>query len=144
MKTMEGKDIVGIALLGNQLIFEPDLLSGCSRIISALDEDRGGTSAFVDLVEYYPDKEVTQYPLKNCKDPNGLLQSGSRFRRLSPDERLALYREFQRTENRSELAREWGLDRSHMYTIVRDVEKMVIAGCSAVGRAADPWTSRKA
>lgn len=131
MKTMEGQDIVGIALPGNQLIFEPELLAGCSRIISALDEDRGGTSAFVDLVEYYPDKEVTQYPLKNCKDPNGLLQSGSRFRRLSPDERLSLYREFQRTDNRSELARAWGLDRSHMYSIVRDVEKTVIAELSS-------------
>lgn len=131
MKTMEGKDIVGIALLGNQLIFEPDLLSSCSRIISALDEDRGGTSAFVDLEEYYPDKEVTQYPLRNCKDPNGLLQSGSRFRRLSPEERLSLYRAFQSTDNRSELAREWGLDRSHMYTIVRDVEELVIAGLSS-------------
>lgn len=131
MKTMEGNDIVGIALLGNQLIFEPELLAGCSRIISALDEDRGGTSAFVDLVEYYPDKEVTQYPLKNCKDPNGLLQSESRFRRLSPDERLALYRAFQSADNRSELAREWGLDRSHMYSIVRDVEEMVIAGLSS-------------
>ena len=131
MKTMEGNDIVGIALLGNQLIFEPELLAGCSRIISALDEDRGGTSAFVDLVEYYPDKEVTQYPLQNCKDPNGLLQSGSRFRRLSPDERLALYRDFQRSDNRSELARKWGLDRSHMYTIVRDVEKTVIAELSS-------------
>jgi len=131
MKTMEGEDIVGIALLGNQLIFEPELLSSCSRIISALDEDRGGTSAFVDLKEYYPDKEVTQYPLRNCKDPNGLLQSGSRFRRLSPDERLSLYRAFQSTDNRSELARKWGLDRSHMYTIVRDVEKLVIAGLSS-------------
>ncbi len=131
MKTMEGKDILGIALLGNQLIFEPDLLAGCSRIISALDEDRGGTSAFVDLVEYYPDKEVTQYPLRNCKDPNGLLKSGSRFRRLSPDERLSLYRAFQSTDNRSELARKWGLDRSHMYTIVRDVEELVIAGLSS-------------
>ncbi len=131
MKTMEGKDIVGIALLGNQLIFEPGLLSGCSRIISALDEDRGGTSAFVDLEEYYPDKKVTQYPLRNCKDPNGLLQSGSRFRRLSPDERLSLYRAFQSSDNRSELARKWGLDRSHMYTIVRDVEEMVIAGLSS-------------
>jgi len=131
IKTLEGKDVVGIALLGNQLIFEPDLLSGCSRIISALDEDRGGTSAFVDLVDCYPDKEVTQYPLRTYKDPNELLQSGSRFRRLSPEEKLSLYRTFQRSDNRSELAREWGLDRSHMYAIVRDVEEMVIAGLSS-------------
>jgi DNA primase len=131
IKTLEGNDIVGIALLGNQLIFEPDLLVNCPRIISALDEDRGGASAFVDLVDLYPDKEVTHYPLQNYKDPNEFLQSGSRFRRLSPDERLGLYRAFQRTDNRSELAREWGLDRSHMYAIVRDVEEMVIEGLSS-------------
>ena len=131
MKTLEGKKIAGIALLGNQLIFDPDLLSGCTRIISALDEDRGGTAAFVDLVDCYPDKEVTQYPLRNYKDPNELLQSGSRFRRLSPEEKLSLYRTFQRSDNRSELSREWGLDRSHMYAIVRDVEEMVISGLSS-------------
>jgi len=131
MKTLEEKRIAGMALLGNQLIFEPDLLSGCTRIISALDEDRGGTAAFVDLVNGYPDKEVTQYPLRNYKDPNELLQSGSRFRRLSPEEKLTLYRAFQHSDNRSELAREWGLDRSHMYAIVRDVEEMVISGLSS-------------
>ena len=131
MKTLEEKKIAGIALLGNQLIFDPDLLSSCTRIISALDEDRGGTTGFVDLVNWYPDKEVTQYPLRNYKDPNELLQSGSRFRRLSPEEKLTLYRTFQRSDNRSELAREWGLDRSHMYAIVRDVEEMVISGLSS-------------
>jgi DNA primase len=131
MKTLEEKKIAGIALLGNQLIFDPDLLSSCTRIISALDEDRGGTAAFVDLVNWYPDKEVMQYPLRNYKDPNEMLQSGSRFRRLSPEEKLSLYRTFQRSDNRSELAREWGLDRSHMYAIVRDVEEMVISGLSS-------------
>lgn len=129
--TLEETGIAGLALLGNQLIFESALLSGCTRIISALDEDRGGTAAFVDLVDLYPDKEITRYPLRNCKDPNELLQSGSRFRRLSPEEKLSLYRAFQRTDNRSELAREWGLDRSHMYTIIRDVEELAIAGLSS-------------
>ncbi len=131
MKTLEEEKIPGMALLGNQLIFEPDLLSNCARIISALDEDLGGTAAFVDLVNGYPDKEVTQYPLRDYKDPNELLQSRSRFRRLSPEEKLSLYRTFQRSDNRSELAREWGLDRSHMYAIVRDVEEMVISGLSS-------------
>ena len=131
IKTLEGRDVVGLALLGNQLIFSSDLLSGCTRIISALDGDPGGSSAFVDLVDRYPDKEVTQYPLRDYKDPNELLQSGSRFRRLSPEEKLELYRAFQRSVNKSKLAREWGLDRSHMYEIVRDVEELVIAGLSS-------------
>lgn len=131
IKTLEGNNFAGLALLGNQLIFDPSLLLSSPRIISALDEDRGGMAAFVDLVDLYPGKEITRYPLQNCKDPNELLQSGNHFRRLSPEDKLSLYRAFQRSDNRSELAREWGLDRSHMYAIVRDVEEMVIEGLSS-------------
>ena len=131
IKTMEGVDIVGIALLGNQLIFEEGLLASCSRIISAFDEDRGGMAAFVDLMEMYPDKELTHYPLLGYKDPNELLGSGSRFRGLTAEEKLDLYRAFQRSDNKTELARDWGLDRSHMYSIIRDVDELVIAGLSS-------------
>ena len=76
IKILEGEQFVGIALLGNQLIFDEALLAGCTRIISALDGDRGGTSGFVDLMERYPDKDLTQYPLDGCKDPNELLRFG--------------------------------------------------------------------
>ena len=133
VKTLEGSLFVGIALLGNQLIFDAGLLSGCTRIISAFDGDNGGTTAFVDLVERYPDKELTQYPLQGHKDPNELLQSGGRPKgtRLSAEQKLALYRAFQGTDNKSELARQWGLDRSHMYDIIRDVEELVVAGLSS-------------
>ena len=53
-------------------------MAGCQRIITACDEDRGGMSAFVDLMELYPDKELEPYPLDGHKDPNELLQSGGR------------------------------------------------------------------
>jgi transposase-like protein len=132
LKTLEGEHFVGIALLGNQLIFDVSLLAQCIRIISALDGDRGGTSAFVDLVERYPDKELKQYPLQGYKDPNELLQSGSHKKRLrlSAEEKLELYRAFQISDNKSELARQWGIDRSHLYEVVRDVEEIVVAGLS--------------
>jgi DNA primase len=132
LKTLEGEHFVGIALLGNQLIFDVSLLAQCSRIISALDGDRGGTTAFVDLVERYPDKELKQYPLQGYKDPNELLQSGSHKKRLrlSAEEKLELYRAFQISDNKSELARQWGIDRSHLYEVVRDVEEIVVAGLS--------------
>jgi len=131
IKTLECNNIAGIALLGNQLIFNADLLAGCGRIISAFDGDRGGTAAFVDLVELYPDKELGEYPLRGHKDPNELLQSKSHYRRLSAKEKLELFRAFQRSDNKTELARQWGLDRSHMYAIIRDVEELVIAGLSS-------------
>lgn len=133
VKTLEGERYVGIALLGNQLLFDASLLAQCSRIISALDGDRGGTTAFVDLMERFPEKELTQYPLQGHKDPNALLQSGSHKKRLhlSAEEKLELYRAFQRSDNKSDLARGWGIDRSYMYEVVRDVEELVVAGLSS-------------
>ena len=64
IKTLEGDDPVGLALLGNQLIFDSSILAGCHRLLGAFDDDRGGTAAFVDLVEMYPDKELKQYRLE--------------------------------------------------------------------------------
>jgi transposase-like protein len=109
------------------------LLAGCSRIISAFDGDRGGTTAFVDLMERYPDKELKQYPLQGYKDPNELLQSGVRKKglRLSAEEKLELYRAFQRSDNKSDLAREWSIDRSYMYEIIRDIEEVLVSGLSS-------------
>lgn len=133
VKTLESGRFVGIALLGNQLLFDAALLASCSRIISAFDSDRGGTSGFVDLMELYPDKELKQYPLQGHKDPNELLQSGGRKKgmRLSAEQKLELYRAFQRSDNKSELARKWCIDRSYMYEVVRDVEELVVAGLSS-------------
>jgi len=133
IKTLEGGGLVGIALLGNQLIFDESLLAGCRRIITACDEDRGGHTAFVDLMELYPDKELEAYPLEGHKDPNELLQSGGRKKgmRLSTEEKLELYRTFQRSDNKSELARKWAIDRSHMYEITRDIDQLVVDGLSS-------------
>lgn len=133
IKTLEGDSFVGLALLGNQLIFDESLLAGCRRLITACDEDRGGMSAFVDLMELYPDKQLETYPLEGHKDPNELLQTGGRKKGkpLSAEEKLGLYRAFQRSDNKSELARKWVIDRSHMYEIVRDVEQLVVEGLSS-------------
>jgi DNA primase len=127
IKTMDGAGMVGIALLGNQLLFEADLLAGCRRLITALDNDRGGISAAVDLVERYPDTEQVPYPLDGHKDANELLQArAKKGRRLSVDEKLQIYRAFQRSDNKSALARQWGIDRSYLYQLVKDMEASLI------------------
>lgn len=129
IKTLEGGSLPGIALLGNQLIFDAALFAGVSRIIAAFDKDRGGISAFVDLMERYPDKELSQYPLGGHEDPNELLQArGGKKARLTAGKKLELYRAFQRRANKSELAREWGIDRSHMYEVVHDCEELLLDG----------------
>jgi hypothetical protein len=138
VKTLELTPPPGLALLGNQLLFEPSLLQGAERLLSALDNDRGGMSAVLDLKAMYPDKEVEVYDLEGHKDPNELLMAvrSGKGRRLSPERKLQLYREFQQAGNKAALAERWGIDRSHLYEIVRDVEETLVESLSErkVGR----------
>lgn len=132
LKTLELSSTPGLALLGNQLCFEAALLERTEKVIAAVDADEGGTSAVLDLKELYPEKEVRVYDLEGYKDPNELLMAVRRGkgRQLSPEKKLELYREFQRTQNKTELARRWGLDRSHLYQIVRDCEETMLEAFS--------------
>ena len=93
VKTMEVENLPGLALLGNQLIFDPELLRESSVLISALDHDHGGYGAFYDLAEQYPDKGIEPYDLEGHKDPNELLMAikAGKGRRLSPEKKLKLY-----------------------------------------------------
>lgn len=143
IKTLEGADFIGIALLGNRLFFEAPLFLNCRRIISALDGDQGGAIAFVDLMEIYPDKELVQYPLHGHKDPNELLQAGGNRKRtqLTAEKKLELYRVFQRSDNKSALAREWGIDRSYMYEIVRELEQVLLS-CLEDRQPGRPFSGR--
>lgn len=132
VKSLEQAPPPGLALLGNQLCFAPALLEGAQILVSALDNDQGGDSALVDLKERYPEKELRIYDLEGHKDPNELLvavRSGE-GRSLSPERKLQLYREFQRAENKAELARRWGIDRSYLYEIVRECEQILMEGFS--------------
>jgi DNA primase len=138
IKTMDVSGIVGIALLGNQLLFDPGLLAGCRRIITALDNDRGGIRAVVDLVERYPETELVPYPLDSHKDANELLQARmKKGRRLSAEDKLEIYRAFQGSSNKSELARQWGIDRSYLYQLVKDMEES-LAGLLSSRQAGRP------
>jgi DNA primase len=144
IKTMDVTGAVGIALLGNQLLFEPGLLAGCRRLITALDNDRGGISAVVDLTERYPETELVPYPLDGHKDANELLQArGKKGRRLSVADKLDIYRAFQSSGNKSELARQWGIDRSYLYQLVGELEES-LAGLLSSRQAGRPPADRPA
>ncbi len=128
----------GLAILGNRLTFDASLLAGAEELISAFDGDRGGLSALWDLQELYPDKEMRIYDLEGHKDPNELLVSvrAGEERKLSAQDKIELYREFQQSGNKAELAARWGIDRSHLYEVVRDCEETLRASFSErkVGR----------
>jgi len=139
IKTLEQSALPGFALLGNQLLFDTTLLSQCKRIIAALDEDQGGSSALYDLMEQYPGKEIKVYDLQGKKDPNELLQATLKEpRRLTAEEKLKLYEQFQQTSNKAELARQWGIDRSHMYTVVNDCKHLLLSSLSTQRRGRKP------
>ena len=133
VKTLECEPPPGLALLGNQLCFEASLLEGAKVLLSAMDNDRGGNSAMLDLKIQYPDTEVRIYDLEGYKDPNELLMAArsGKGRRLSAERKLQLYREFQQSENKAELAARWGIDRSHLYEIVRDCEAALVGTLSS-------------
>lgn len=132
VKSLELAPPPGLALLGNQLCFDPSLLERAETLLSAMDDDRGGDSAVLDLKERYPEKEVRIYDLERHKDPNALLVAvrSGKGRTLSAERKVQLYREFHAARNKSELARRWGIDRSHLYEIVRECEQMVVEGFS--------------
>ena len=133
VKTLERTPPPGLALLGNQVCFERSLLERAEVLLSAMDDDRGGNSAVLDLKVMYPEKEVRIYDLEGYKDPNELLVAvrSGKVRRLSPERKLQLYREFLQAENKAELAARWGIDRSHLYEIVRDCEAALVGALSS-------------
>jgi DNA primase len=128
IKTLESSPFPGLALTGNQVNFEPTLLGNARTIIAALDDDRGGYSAILDIQDQFPDRDIQMYDLEGHKDPNELLMSvrSGKGRKLSPERKLQLYREFQKSSNKTELARKWGIDRSHMYEIVKVCDKTLL------------------
>ncbi|MCP4937530.1 MAG: toprim domain-containing protein [bacterium] len=128
VKTLESLPPPGMALLGNRVNLTPSLIGNARTILSALDDDRGGYSAMLDIQERFPDKEIKMYDLEGHKDPNELLMAvrSGKGRKLSPERKLQLYQEFLQARNKSELARQWGVDRSYMYEIVRECEKILL------------------
>lgn len=136
IKTLEGFNSRGVALLGNVLNFSSELFSSAREIVSALDGDSGGFRAFLDLEEKFSHKVIQVYDFGDSKDANEYLQKrkkckeGQRVKRLSAEDKLSLYRDFQRSGNKSEVASKWGINRSYMYDIVKECEELILSGFS--------------
>jgi transposase-like protein len=133
IKTLEGFDFRGIALLGNVVNFNSELFSSALEVVSALDGDKGGFGAFLDLEEKFSDREVQVYDFGDSKDANEHLQKlkeRQRAKPLSAEDKLSLYRDFQRNENKSQVASKWGINRSYMYDIVKECEEHIVSGFS--------------
>lgn len=131
MKTLEGMDFPGLALLGNVIRFPASLLSAATIILSAFDYDAGGMSAFLDLNDLYPDKKISVLDMVSCSDPNEFLQSvkaGKEQSSLDATDKLTIYNEYIAASNKSEVAHRWGINRSYMYQVIHDCEKQIMNG----------------
>ncbi len=129
IKTMAGRDGVGLALLGNGVRFSPELLGGARVIVSALDGDAGGFRALLDLREAFPTKAFRIRDFGKHKDANEQLQAERKARRatdLSPRDKLKIYEEFIAASNKSAVARKWGINRGYMYEIVGDCQATLL------------------
>ena len=84
VKTIEGESWVGLALMGNQPIFDPGLLSHCPVIVSALDDDPGGQRAFKSIQSLYPEKRFVHYDLCGRNDPNEFLRACIQLQAQAP------------------------------------------------------------
>lgn len=139
IKTLEGFDFHGVALLGNVINFSSELFSSVREVVSALDGDRGGFRAFLDLEEKFSHKTIRVYDFGDSKDANEYLQKRKerqKSKRLSAEDKLSLYHDFQRSENKSQVASKWGINRSYMYAIVKECDEFILSGFSQrrVGR----------
>lgn len=133
LKTLEGFDFRGVALLGDVLNFSGELFSSAHEVVSAFDGDSGGFRAFLDLEEKFKDRVMQVYDFGDCKDANEYLQKRKqrqKGKRLSAEDKLSLYRDFQGSRNKSEVASRWGINRSYMYDIVKECEALILSGFS--------------
>ena len=115
IKTLEGFSFRGLALLGNVINFNSDLFTSASEIVSALDGDGGGFRAFLALEESFSDRGLQVYDFGDSKDANEYLQKQQNrkgLKQLNAQDKLLLYRDYQRSDNKSTVAVKCGITRS--------------------------------
>lgn len=133
IKTLEGIDFRGVALLGNVVNFNSEWFRSAHEVVSALDGDSGGFRAFLDLEERFSDRVMEVYDFGDSKDANEYLlkrKERQKGKRLSAEDKVSLYRDFQRSENKSEVASRWGINRSYLYELVKECEELILSGFS--------------
>jgi len=84
IKTLEGDNWMGFALMGNQPVFDPGLLPNCHHIIAAFDNDPGGAIAYAKLQALHPEKRFSIYSLFGYNDPNDLLMASIVMQHYAP------------------------------------------------------------
>ena len=133
LKALEGPSVRGFALLGNQFSsYALSFLKHTPGLVSCFDNDAGGFRGYLNLVEEFPQKQIEVYELQpGQKDVNERLLAEKQARRvtqLTADDKLAIYKAFIESDNRSQLAQDWGIDRSYLYKIVKECEAMLLNG----------------
>jgi transposase len=129
VKTLEGAELPGLALLGRDVHIERKWVKAATVIMSALDSDDAGVEAFFDLQGAFMDKEVSVYQMEGKKDPNEYAQAiraGHKpHHEFTNRQRREIYEAYLRAENKSTVAAKWGINRSYMYEVVQQCKKSI-------------------
>lgn len=120
----------GLALLGNALDFPAEWLEVSQKLILALDNDDAGDLGKEKLRARFPDKEFEDFTVGDYKDPNEVLMAfpeiTTKRKKYSSKEKLQIYKEYQRCQNKSAVARQFGIDRSYLNEIINECDNVLL------------------
>jgi len=120
----------GLALLGNALDFSAEWIHASNKLVLALDNDDAGDRGKEKLRARFPDKEFEEFTVGDYKDPNEVLMAfpeiTTKRKKYSSKEKLQIYQEYQRCQNKSGVARQFGIDRSYLNEIIHECDDVLL------------------
>ncbi len=143
---------IGLALLGTALDFPAEFIAGSQKIVLALDNDEAGDAGTQKLRARFSDKQVENFSVGDYKDPNEILGAvpniATKRKKFSPEQKLEIYQAWLACQNKSQVAREFDIDRSYLSELIAESQQAVVAhfsGKKAGRKKADqPSTLRQA
>jgi len=120
----------GLALLGNALDFPVEWIRASQKLVLALDNDDAGDHGKEKLRARFPDKEFEDFTVGDYKDPNEVLMAfpeiATKRKKYSSTEKLQIYQEYQRCQNKSAVARQFGIDRCYLTEIISECDAVLL------------------
>ena len=120
----------GLALLGSALDFPAEWIANSKKIILALDNDDAGDVGKEKLKARFPDKDFEDFSVGDYKDPNEVLVAfpniATKRKSFSPEQKLEIYKAYLQCQNKSEVARQYDIDRSYLSELLHECDQVLV------------------
>ena len=121
---------VGLALLGNALDFPAEFIAASNKLVLALDNDEAGDAGREKLCARFSDKQLEDFRVGDYKDPNEILIAipnvATKRKKFSPEQKLEIYEAYLACQNKSQVAREFDIDRSYLSEIIAESKQALV------------------